>query len=72
MKRKSRKQIKQEIRENATITEDGMSYDEIAAILGISKSEVRRIEYQALRKLKIPTELNKKLKSYAEGNFGNS
>jgi len=63
-KNKSRKQIKQEIKDNATLTEDGMSYDEISEILGISKAEVRRIERDALRKLQVPTEKNKVLRRY--------
>lgn len=62
--RKSRKQLKQEMRENASITTDGMSYDEISEILGISKTEVRRIEQSALRKLKKPGVLNKILQQY--------
>ena len=62
-KQKSRKQIKQEMRDNATINDDGMSYDEIAAVLGISKIQVMKIEKEALRKLQIPNKKNKKLRS---------
>jgi DNA-directed RNA polymerase sigma subunit (sigma70/sigma32) len=63
-KNQTRKQLKQNIRDNASITEDGMSYDEISAVLGISKAEVRRIEREALRKLQAPTEKNKILRRY--------
>ena len=62
--KQSRKQLKQEMIDNATVTEDGMSYGEIAEILGISKAEVRKIENQALRKLQKPNTLNKKLRIY--------
>jgi len=62
-----RVQQKREMIKNATITEDGMSYGEIAEILGISKSEVRKIENEALRKLQIPNEKNKKLRVYYVG-----
>jgi len=61
---KSRKQIKQEMIDNVMVSEDGMSYSEIAEILGISKALVRKIENQALRKLQTPNALNKKLQSY--------
>jgi DNA-directed RNA polymerase specialized sigma24 family protein len=40
-KRKSQKELKQERTDNVDITEDGMSYEEISHILGISKREVR-------------------------------
>jgi len=66
---KSRKEIKQEIKDNATLNEDGMSYDEIATILGISKFEVKKIENEALRKLQVPNSLNKKFKNYLGGGF---
>jgi len=59
--RKSRKQIKQELREEAQVQEDGMSYEEISEILGISKREVMKIERAAMRKLKAPGELSRRL-----------
>jgi DNA-directed RNA polymerase sigma subunit (sigma70/sigma32) len=46
------------------ITEDGMSYDMIAKVLNISVQEVKNIEARALKKLKIPTDKNKKLHQY--------
>ena len=66
-KKQSRKEYKQEIRDNACIVEDGMSYDEIAEVLGISKVEVKRIEKAALGKLQKPTEKNKILRKYHVG-----
>jgi DNA-directed RNA polymerase sigma subunit (sigma70/sigma32) len=65
--KQSRKEYKENLRKNASLTEDGMTYDEISAILGISKAEVRKIEDQALKKLKLPTEKNKELKKYFFG-----
>jgi len=62
--RKSQKQLKKERIQNADLQEDGMSYDEIAEILGISKREVQRIEKRALQKLQKPNELNKRLRTY--------
>ena len=56
-----RSQEKKEIKE---IAEDGMSYQEIATIMGISPSEVKAIEQRALQKLRSPNMLNKMLKSY--------
>jgi DNA-directed RNA polymerase sigma subunit (sigma70/sigma32) len=44
-----------------------MTYEEIAIELGISVSEVRKIEAQALKKLKMPTEINKKFYRYLRG-----
>ena len=58
---KGRRELKKERIQNAEITEDGLSYDEIATILGISKSEVKRIENIALRKLQRPNEKVKEL-----------
>ena len=43
---------------------DGLSYQEIGRILGISANEVKRIEKGALNKLKKPTGMNKKLYEY--------
>ena len=63
-KRKSQKQLKRERTDNADITEDGMSYEEISKILGISKREVRRIEREAIQKLQEPSKINKKLHRY--------
>ena len=65
--RKSRKELKRERIENAQVTEDGMSYDEIAEILGLKKKDVMRIEREALRKLQAPNETNKKFKKYLGG-----
>ena len=62
--KKSQKQLKKERIENADLQEDGMSYDEIAEILGISKREVMKIERRALQKLQRPNELNKRLRTY--------
>jgi len=63
----SRKELKKQLRDGVDFNDDGMSYDEIATVLGISKAEVRRIEYQALKKLKQPTETNKKVSRYFFG-----
>ena len=62
--RKSMKELKRERIENAQIQEDGMSYDEIAEILGITKRQVMTIERDALRKLQAPTDKNKLLRTY--------
>jgi len=56
-----RSQEKKEIKE---VSEDGMSYQEIATIMGITPSEVKAIEQKALQKLRSPNMLNKILKSY--------
>ena len=56
-----RSQEKKEIKE---ISNDGMSYQEIATIMGISPSEVKEIEQRALKKLRVPSVLNKMLKTY--------
>ncbi len=64
-KAQTRKEFKQQLKENANISEDGMSYDEIAEILGITKAQVRKIEKDALRKLQAPTPKNKKFGCYA-------
>jgi len=45
----------------------GMSYEDIAEVLNISVKEVRKIEAQALKKLKMPTEKNKKFYRYLRG-----
>ncbi len=62
--KQTRKQLKQEMLDNATVTEDGMSYGEIAEILGITKAEVRKLENDALRKLRKPNPWTKKLRAY--------
>ena len=62
--RKSQKQLKKERIQNADLQEDGMSYDEIAEILGITKREVMKIERRALQKLQKPNEQNKRLRTY--------
>lgn len=54
---------KTELQENLT-PEDGMSYIEIASILGISVPEVKKIERSALSKLKRPSDKNQKLHKY--------
>ncbi len=59
-KRRSRKVEEEDI----NISEDGMSYHMIAAILMISVQEVKNIEASALRKIKIPSEPNRKLRDY--------
>jgi DNA-directed RNA polymerase sigma subunit (sigma70/sigma32) len=43
---------------------EGMSYEEIAKVLGISKNKVKVIEARALKKLKVPTEKNKRFWEY--------
>jgi DNA-directed RNA polymerase sigma subunit (sigma70/sigma32) len=43
---------------------EGMSYEEIAKVLGISKNKVKNIEERALKKLKVPTEKNKRFWEY--------
>lgn len=65
--KKSRKQLKQERVDNANINEDGLSYHEISKILNIPVHVVKRIESDALRKLRQPnSEANKKLHKYME------
>jgi len=44
--------------------EDGMSYEEIAIVLGITVGEVKTIEHQAMQKLRRPSALNKSLHHY--------
>ncbi len=58
------KELKRLRLENAQITDDGLSYQEIAVILNIPVFEVKKIEIDALRKLQKPTESNKKLHEY--------
>lgn len=58
-----RAQLKRELQENST-PEDGMTYLEIANIMGISVSEVKQLEKNAFRKLKKPTQKNQKLHEY--------
>ncbi len=45
-----------------SLFEDGMSYEEIAKKLNISVAEVRKIEKRALRKLRVPSDKNKKFR----------
>ncbi len=56
-----RSKMKRELKD---ITEDGLSYQEIAAILGISADAVKKIEQHALKKLRVPGGINKKLHIY--------
>lgn len=56
-----RAEMKRELKE---VTEDGLSHQEIAVILGISSSEVKRIEEQALKKLRRPGGINQSLWDY--------
>lgn len=60
----SRKELKAKMLQEASITEDGLSYQEISKILNIPIHVVKRIEIDALRKLQAPTEKNKKLHKY--------
>jgi len=55
---------KRELQEDNLTPEDGMSYIEIANILGISVAEVKKLERMALSKLKQPSSLNKDLHDY--------
>ena len=55
--------------EDVVISEDGMSYHMIAKILDISVQEVKEIEASAIRKMKTPTEQNKKLREYLRLNL---
>ena len=43
---------------------NGMSYEEIAEVLGLTKKQVQAIEERALKKLKRPTPQNKKFLEY--------
>jgi len=43
---------------------DGMSYEEIAQVLGITPGDVKRIEEQAMNKLRKPSKQNKSLHKY--------
>lgn len=63
-KTKTRKELKSEMLDAASITEDGLSYQEISKILNIPIHVVKRIEIDALRKLQAPTEKNKTLHKY--------
>ena len=57
-------QIREERLENAEISKDGLSIPEVAKLLGLTVAEVRKIEKEALRKLKKPTDKNKALHEY--------
>jgi DNA-directed RNA polymerase specialized sigma subunit len=57
----TRKQQKQTQKDTAHATEDGISVQEIARILGITPVEVHQIEKRALKKLKRPTPALRKL-----------
>jgi len=45
-------------------SQDGMSYEEIAQIMNITPGEVRKIEEDAMKKLRRPSQTNKKLHGY--------
>ncbi len=45
-------------------TEDGMTIQEIANVMGLSKGEVNKILQQAIRKLQAPSEKNKTFLNY--------
>lgn len=49
---------------DGSINEDGMTYEEIGKILGLTIVQVRRLEYVALQKLKRPTTENRKFYDY--------
>ena len=51
-------------KKNVEMSEDGMSYQEIARVLGISVLEVKKIERRALQKLQAPGGQNGKLHKY--------
>ena len=53
-------------REQKDITPDGLSYQEIAIILGCTAVEVKKIETTALKKLKRPGGINKSLYDYCK------
>jgi len=51
-------------RQKKNITEDGLSYQEIARIMDIPASMVKEIERKAFKKLLLPTDKNKKFRKY--------
>ncbi len=51
-------------REQKDINEDGLSYQEIGVILGISAAEVKQIEQMALKKLRSPKGIARLLFEY--------
>ena len=53
-------------REQKEVTEDGLSYQEIGAILGISSFMVKQIEQTALKKLRRPGGINQNLWDYCK------
>ena len=57
-----RSQMKKEI--HNLESQDGMSYEEIAQVLGITPGEVKRIEAEAMKKLRRPSAPNKELHKY--------
>ncbi len=57
-------QIREERIKNAEMNEDGLSIAEVAKLLKMTPQEVRKIEREALRKLKKPTNKNKVLHKY--------
>lgn len=69
LKLKKERRTRQVKEEDINISEDGMSYHMIAAILNISVQEVKMIELNALRKIKTPTEANRKLRDYLKLNL---
>ena len=46
------------------VSEDGMSYQQIADIMGTTVTEIKKIEASALQKLRKPTEANKAFRDY--------
>ncbi len=67
---KSQLQIKEERLESAEMNGDGLSVAEVAKLLKMTPSEVRKIEREALRKLKKPSDKNKILHKYWNINLG--
>ena len=63
-KEKGMLQIREERIKNAEMNEDGLSIYEVAKLLKMTPQEVRKIEREALRKLKKPTDKNKVLHKY--------
>ena len=59
-----RAQEKREKAEEKSIQGDGMSYQDIAKVLGISILEVKKIERSALKKLSVPNPKNKRMRDY--------
>jgi DNA-directed RNA polymerase sigma subunit (sigma70/sigma32) len=51
-------------RSQEEVSEDGMSYQQIADLMNTTVTEVKRIEASALQKLRKPTEANKAFRDY--------